>query len=173
MKKSIKRGLAIAAVAPLAVVGFAGQAGAVVVGPQNALLVTDDIIQFECWHPANSLNLGFQVRVFVEDFTDDYDFDDVTGVRVRASDDDGKGKYDNEDAHVSKVKVSLLQNYNVKASVTRSDHDFKSDGIRNFRIHKNNINQVRVQVWWSKAGEEGDPYTVACLANEAAIQDAL
>jgi hypothetical protein len=181
MKMNLKRGLAVAAFAPLALVGFAGGAGAVVVGPENAELLSDDLIQFECWHPAfGDLGdpgdygpLGFQVRIFVEDFNDDTDLDDTTAVQVRASDNGGTGGYSNEDAHVEKIKVSLLQNYSTRASVTRSDSDVTRDGKRYFTIHKNNINQVRVQVWWDEAGEEGDAYTVACLADEDSIAAAL
>jgi hypothetical protein len=165
MNKTIKRGLAIAAVAPLALVGFAGSASAVVVEASNYQTLSDDLVQFRCSHPNGSLDLDMQVRVTVEDLNDSDDRMDVDNVRVRVSDDDGNGYYDNEDAHVSKIKVSLLRNFNTVASVTRSDHDVRSDGIRNFRINKDNINQIRVQTWWSAAGFEGDPYTVACVAD--------
>jgi hypothetical protein len=161
VNRIIKRGMTAAGLAPVAVVGMAGSAGAVVV--TSAATQFENIVFANCSHPRDSLDLDISFRISLRGDGVGRQADDVRWMSVRASDDDGQGRFENEDAHVSKVQITLLRNAELRGRVTRSDHDFRRDGERYFAMTKDNISDVRVQVWWSKAGFEGDPYTVACL----------
>jgi hypothetical protein len=160
VNRTIKRGMIVAGLAPMAVVGVAGSAGAVVV--TSTATQFENIVFARCSHPKDSLDLDIRFRIGLRGDGEGRHADDVRWMSVRASDDDGDDSLENEDAHVSKVRVTLLRNLDPQGSVTRSDRDFQSDGERFFTIRKDNITHARVQVWWSKAGFEGDPYTVAC-----------
>lgn len=165
MNINIKRGLAIAAIAPLAVIATAGAAAA---APERADITNANKfgsqVSVFCEHPDES-DLYFRVKVDLEGNGTGSDHGDTDLVRVTSSDNGGQAGYNEPEARTKKIKVSMIRDGETIASVTRSDSDVQNDGNRRFSIDKENVDLVRVQVWWTYDSDAESAYCLFRLPN--------
>lgn len=165
MLKTVKRALALTAVAPLAMVAMAGSASAAV--DYATTTQTGNLLTATCQHP-----LGYLVQTIItlEGAGTGSDANDVERVRVRATDNQGLNAYDDNSVHVQKIRVRFFKEDSLgnielngfpKANYTKTadDSHTRDGGVKVFKHDSDNVGLIEVKVSWKV---NGDNETMVC-----------
>lgn len=173
MNKNITRGLAIAAIAPLALFGAIGSSNAAQGG--DSFFGADveqvgDVITMNCAHPDFAPGeLGFRAKIKLEGAGTGADFDDIEKVRIRATDNQGDGAWENDDARVKNMTVEYYDFDKASFGDAEIDPVYSMkkagkevrDGLQSFNRDRDNVSYVEVTVKWKEAGD-GDRESLTC-----------
>jgi len=167
MKKSIKRGLAIAAVAPLAFAATAGTAFAYQETEAEAVRISSTQYLADCdFGPENDRPRGFDFEVIIGvDSTYGDGRNDVNYVKVIAPDEDNDAqRFERDGAEVEAMRVTY-EGYTDNTLYSALAHSGTTDGQHKFRGERDNVDTITVRVRWDEWNFSDEDRVAECEIN--------